>query len=182
MPRAQVSYQWEYLWCSIEIKLSLKRAFNSGFKIHGNTQGVHGKKEASDCPNIWCHNHSSEERIGHRTLQDSSPELLSSYHLCLLIILQSRTLEKLVNHKPHLWFTSLIFMCDVLVIYKLNFHVSSFSSSKWLEYTAMQTGLAKWLVEKLQPLSYNQYTINDTFEFVNEIRQLHVNSNTVVIF
>ena len=73
-------------------------------------------------------------------------------------------------------------MCDVLVIYKLNFHVSSFSSSKWLEYTAMQTGLANWLVEKLQPLSYNQYTINDTFEFVNEIRQLHINSNTVVIF
>ena len=33
-------------------------------------------------------------------------------------------------------------------------------------------GLAKWLEEKLQPLSYNQYTKTDVFEFADEIRQL----------
>ena len=32
-------------------------------------------------------------------------------------------------------------------------------------------GLAKWLEKKLQPLSYNQYTIRDTFEFADEIRK-----------
>ena len=30
--------------------------------------------------------------------------------------------------------------------------------------------LAKWLDEKLKPLSYNQYTVTDTFQFVNEIQ------------
>ena len=30
-------------------------------------------------------------------------------------------------------------------------------------------GLAKWLDEKLKPLSCNQYTVNDTFEFVNKL-------------
>ena len=36
-------------------------------------------------------------------------------------------------------------------------------------------GLAKWLVEKLQPLANNQYTITDTCEFAYEIRELKIN-------
>ena len=37
-------------------------------------------------------------------------------------------------------------------------------------------GLAKWLVEKLQPLANNQYTITDTCEFAYEIRELKINN------
>ena len=36
--------------------------------------------------------------------------------------------------------------------------------------------LAKWLDVKLKPLSTNQYTISDTFHFVNEIHQLSINN------
>ena len=32
--------------------------------------------------------------------------------------------------------------------------------------------LAKWLDEKLKPLSLNQYTVTDTFDFANEIHEL----------
>ena len=42
-------------------------------------------------------------------------------------------------------------------------------------------GLAKWLEEKLQPLSYNRYTITDTFEFANEIRELKIKDGDVLV-
>ncbi|XP_078361337.1 uncharacterized protein LOC144645655 [Oculina patagonica] len=42
-------------------------------------------------------------------------------------------------------------------------------------------GLAKWLEEKLQPLSYNRYTITDTFEFANEIRELKIKDSDVLV-
>ena len=42
-------------------------------------------------------------------------------------------------------------------------------------------GLAKWLEEKLQPLSYNQYTITDTFEFADEIRKLQINNGDIPV-
>ena len=42
-------------------------------------------------------------------------------------------------------------------------------------------GLAKWLEEKLQPLSYNQYTITDTFEFADEIRKLQINNGEILV-
>ena len=42
-------------------------------------------------------------------------------------------------------------------------------------------GLAKWLEEKLQPLSYDQYTITDTFEFVAEIRVLQINNDDILV-
>ena len=42
-------------------------------------------------------------------------------------------------------------------------------------------GLAKWLEEKLQPLSYNQYTITDVFEFADEIRHLQINTGDILV-
>jgi len=42
-------------------------------------------------------------------------------------------------------------------------------------------GLAKWLEKKLQPLSYNQYTIRDTFEFADEIRKLQINNGDILV-
>ena len=36
--------------------------------------------------------------------------------------------------------------------------------------------LAKWLGKKLKPLSLVQYTVTDTFEFRNEIRDLKINT------
>ena len=41
--------------------------------------------------------------------------------------------------------------------------------------------LAKWLDDKLKPLSINQYTITDTFEFVNEVHGLAINSGDMVV-
>ena len=35
--------------------------------------------------------------------------------------------------------------------------------------------LAKWLEEKLKPLSVNEYTITDVFEFADEIRSSPMN-------
>ena len=42
-------------------------------------------------------------------------------------------------------------------------------------------GLAKWLEEKLQPLSYNQYKITDTFQFADEIRKLQINNGDILV-
>ena len=42
-------------------------------------------------------------------------------------------------------------------------------------------GLAKWLEEKLQHLSYNQYTITDTFEFEDKIRKLQINNGDILV-
>lgn len=41
--------------------------------------------------------------------------------------------------------------------------------------------LAKWLEEKLQPLSYNQYTITDTFEFAKEICRMQINNGDILV-
>ena len=41
--------------------------------------------------------------------------------------------------------------------------------------------LAKWLDKKLKPLSYNQYTVTDTFEFVNEVQSLEINSGNILV-
>ena len=41
--------------------------------------------------------------------------------------------------------------------------------------------LAKWLDNKLKPLSINQYTITDTFEFVNEVHRLTINSGDMLV-
>ena len=40
--------------------------------------------------------------------------------------------------------------------------------------------LAKWLDKKLKPLAINQYTVTDTFEYVNEIRELKINNGSGV--
>ena len=41
--------------------------------------------------------------------------------------------------------------------------------------------LAKWLDEKLKPLSCNQYTVTDTFEFVNEVQSLGINRGDILV-
>ena len=41
--------------------------------------------------------------------------------------------------------------------------------------------LAKWLDEKLKPLSLNQYTVTDTFEFTNEIHELKINNCEMLV-
>jgi len=41
--------------------------------------------------------------------------------------------------------------------------------------------LAKWLDEKLKPLSCNQYTVTDTFEFVNEAQSLEINRGDILV-
>lgn len=41
--------------------------------------------------------------------------------------------------------------------------------------------LAKWLGEKLKPLSLVQYTVTDTFEFRNEIRDLKINTGEILV-
>ena len=41
--------------------------------------------------------------------------------------------------------------------------------------------LAKWLNEKLKPLSCNQYTVTDTFEFVNEVQNLEINRGDILV-
>ena len=41
--------------------------------------------------------------------------------------------------------------------------------------------LAKWLDEKLKPLSCNQYTVTDTFEFVNEVQSLELNRGDILV-
>ena len=41
--------------------------------------------------------------------------------------------------------------------------------------------LAKWLDEKLKPLSINQYTISDVFQFAEEIQHLPINENDFLV-
>lgn len=41
--------------------------------------------------------------------------------------------------------------------------------------------LAKWLEDKLKPLSYNQYTVSDTFQFVDEIQGLKINNGEILV-
>jgi len=41
--------------------------------------------------------------------------------------------------------------------------------------------LAKWLDEKLKPLSCNQYTVTDTFQFVNEVQSLEINRGDILV-
>ena len=41
--------------------------------------------------------------------------------------------------------------------------------------------LAKWLEEKLKPLSVNEYTITDAFEFADEIRSIPINDEDVLV-
>ena len=41
--------------------------------------------------------------------------------------------------------------------------------------------LAKWLSEKLKPLSINQYTISDVFQFAEEIQHLPIDENDFLI-
>ena len=41
--------------------------------------------------------------------------------------------------------------------------------------------LAKFLVPLLRPFSTNTFTINDTFTFVKELRELNINTNDVIM-
>ena len=41
--------------------------------------------------------------------------------------------------------------------------------------------LAKWLEEKLKPLSINEYTITDAFDFADEVRNLSVNEDDILV-
>lgn len=41
--------------------------------------------------------------------------------------------------------------------------------------------LARWLDEKLKPLSLNQYTITDIFDFTNEIHELETNKGEILV-
>jgi len=41
--------------------------------------------------------------------------------------------------------------------------------------------LLKWLDEKLKPLSVNNYTISDVFQFAEEIHELQLNDNDILI-
>ena len=41
--------------------------------------------------------------------------------------------------------------------------------------------LAKWLDDKLKPLSLNRYTISDTFSFAEELREMAVNASDILV-
>ena len=41
--------------------------------------------------------------------------------------------------------------------------------------------LAKWLEEKLKPLSWNQCTVTDTLGFVNEVQGLQINRGDILV-
>ena len=41
--------------------------------------------------------------------------------------------------------------------------------------------LAKWLDDKLKPLSLNRHTVTDIFEFVNEVRELKINEGYILV-
>ena len=41
--------------------------------------------------------------------------------------------------------------------------------------------LAKWLDDKFKPLSLNQHTVTDIFEFVNEVRELKINEGYILV-
>ena len=42
--------------------------------------------------------------------------------------------------------------------------------------------LAKWLEQKLEPLSLNEYTITDAFVFADEIRTHTMNEDDILVF
>ena len=44
-----------------------------------------------------------------------------------------------------------------------------------------QNLLAKWLDDKLKPLSLNQHTATDIFDFVNEERELKINKGYILV-
>ena len=46
----------------------------------------------------------------------------------------------------------------------------------------LQNKLAKWLEKQLKQLSLNEYTISDTFDFTNELRNLSVNKDDILVF
>ena len=41
--------------------------------------------------------------------------------------------------------------------------------------------LAKWLDKNLKPLSVNEYTITDAFEFADEIRFIPMNDENILV-
>ena len=41
--------------------------------------------------------------------------------------------------------------------------------------------LAKWLDDKLKPLSCNQYTVIDTFRFADEVRELEIKNGEILV-
>jgi len=41
--------------------------------------------------------------------------------------------------------------------------------------------LVKWVEEKLKPLSVNEYTITDAFEFADEIRSIPMNDDDILV-
>ena len=41
--------------------------------------------------------------------------------------------------------------------------------------------VAKWLEEKLKPLSLNEYTITDAFDFADEVQNLSVDEDDILI-
>ena len=45
----------------------------------------------------------------------------------------------------------------------------------------VQFSLAKWVDEKLKPLSLNQCTVADTFDFTNEIHELKINKGEILV-
>ena len=51
-----------------------------------------------------------------------------------------------------------------------------FSATDTYNYT-----LAKWLDEKLKPLSINEYTISDIFHFSEEIQHLQIGDNDFLV-
>ena len=54
-------------------------------------------------------------------------------------------------------------------------------SSQQLGLTKNYYALAKWLDEKLKPLSTNKYTISDVFNFAEEIQHLKLNENGFLV-
>ena len=45
--------------------------------------------------------------------------------------------------------------------------------------SGMQT-IAKWLDDKLKHLAINEYTVTDTFEFLNEVREFAINKGHIL--
>ena len=41
--------------------------------------------------------------------------------------------------------------------------------------------LAKWLDEKLKPLSVNEHTVSDIFAFADELREMKINDHEVLV-
>ena len=41
--------------------------------------------------------------------------------------------------------------------------------------------MAKWLERKLQPLSYNEFTVHDTLDFAEEITKIKIKQGDVLV-